>query len=1148
MKLTGFFKCLCAASAVALTPQVAMADLLLEEYFEYNSGDLAGQGKWVKVGTQAGSQCLDVVDSPLTYPGYLDAAKGKAAKITYSTGSDCNQDRDCAIPFVEQANTFTSGKLYASFIINVSDPTSDDVYSLGFSQGIRDTGVISGKAVTEFAKLFIKKGTDANTCQLGIAMNTSTPVTTQDNVPLNTNILVVIAFEFNPATSGGDTAYMWVNPATNLAEEPAEGKLTAAASTARVSRSLGIQGFSLRQGTTPTKHGSTLLFDALRIGTAWSDLFVSQGGSEKPIETAISVKPSAIDLTPNGSAVLQGMTATGKFTVRGTALGGDITLACSNSAVVVSPTTISAADAMSDAGAEVTVSYTATTADALNATITLSSEGATDVSVPVSASVLPVASKASFAFLNNQSEPYSVYCYTGSMAKVSYVDNATKTIYVQDMTGAIRINASGFETLPFAEGDKVKNMYLMRLEDKATYEPVTLEIGTVTSQGNTVTPAEVDFSVIKTDPDSYLYKLCKVSDVTLSPATNETWGSTTVAAADQLGSGRVGVFAGTDLAGQNVPTSALSVTGISTSAGSPVIKMRRAADLEVVAAPAAELSIETIASDVDLSQWLAIGQSYNIGTLRVTYNGLTRDADVYVGGAARNMFSLSTATIPAGAGTVDIAVTYTPTAVGKHTANVTIDATPTELSTSRSIAVKAYDPAKLPQLSVDSSALVPFTATVGEQQQQTISYTVADGLDYGTVKVEPAGAFILGSSSMLKAGTYNLTITFKPQTAGTHNAVVTFSTPMAEDVTVALTGTATGSAPVEEKQGDELTFGGTAVSTVTTDFTTTAATNSVLSLPEWKNVATAGTRAWWSYTDVESDNKMAKATLYDSKANEGSFGQMVLLSPRLSYNTERRLLCFNIMGKFLGDNLDARLDVAYVDAKYADENPANPAFATIEGLNIPATAEENGNWARYILDTENWQLDDEFYIAFILTGTRGRENAASYFVDDFSWGRTDVPFIRIDRQLVEADAMKNAEHTSPEITVTGFNLNSPIEVSVSGTHGKCFTPSVTELPAEGGKVSLKFLTQESGVHNGVLTLNSGDSQSHILLNYNVSDVETGLDSADIASGLVKVFDLMSRNLLNDVTPAAAQAFMNCRPGTVFIVIDANGNATKYVGK
>lgn len=1144
MNLSRLITSACVALAAILGTVPAQGVLLHEDYFEYTLGDLAGQGKWVQAGTQVGSQCLNVVGSPLTYPGYLDAARGNAVNITYSTGTDNNQDRDCAMPFVPQSETFTSGKLYASFLINVSDPSADAVYSLGFAQGIRDTGIIGGKAVTEYGRLFISKGSNDGTCKLGIAMNTSSAVESVDNVPLNTTVLVVIALEFN-AGSGGDTAYMWVNPATNLTEEPAEGKLTAASASARVSPTLGLQGFSLRQGTTATKHGSTFLLDALRIATEWTDLFPASTGGETPVAPKIVVKPELINLTPSGSAILQGMTASTTFSVRGSNLTGDITIASNNSALVLDATTVSAADAMSADGARVSVSYTATSPDALAAAITLSSEGATELTVPVVANVQPVTEKNSFAFLNNQSVAYEVYKYTGNLAKVSYVDNVAKQVYIQDLVGGIRIDCQYLESIPLQEGDKVKDMYLMRMEDKATYQPVLPEIGTVTSQGNTLSASETNFSEMKTDIESSLYRLVTVNNITLEPAEGAVWGSSTVAAKDELGAGRVGVFAGSDLADKLVPSSAVAVTGISTSATAPVVKMRRAEDLKAEADEVPHLDIESIASDLDLNQWLAIGRSYTVGTLRVSYAGLTRDADVWVGGTNRGMFSLSTSVIPAGKGTVDIVVTYTPTATGMHKATVSIDATPTELSASRNINVKAYDPANLPTLSVDASALKPFSAKVGETQMQTVSYTVTNGLDMGSIKVEPAGAFILSSASMLKSGTYNLNITYRPQTEGTHTAIVTFSTPMADNVELAISGSTTAGADPEQKQGDELSFGGTAQTLVNTEFTTGAATNTVLSIDGWKNVASIGTRAWWNYTDTESGNQMAKATLYDSKAVEGQPAQMVLLSPRLSYATDVRLLCFNIMGKFLGNNLDARLDVAYVDARQADANPANPIFSVISGLNIPATAEENGTWARYILDTENWQLDDEFYIAFILTGTRGKENAATYFVDDFSWGRQDVPFIRLSHQILEQEAEPNVEHNSEFITVKGFNLNDPIKVSVSGTHGANFTPSVTQLPAEGGQLNLKFLTDTVGEHNAVLTLSSGNSQSHVLLSYKAT-ATSGVEN--IASATVLTLVDINGNVVLRGSEAQVRSYLSAQPGKVFIVIDADGNATKRVSR
>lgn len=803
MKLSKLIRCWCLAGAIALVPQVSEARLLLEDYFEYTPGDLAGQGGWLKIGTQAGSQLLNVVQSPLTYTGYQYAPRGNAAKITYSTGDDQLQDRDCGIPLVDQADAFKSGKLYASFLINVSDPSTDAVYSVGFTQGIATTGMVAGKAVTEYGKLWVMQGTEEGTCKLGITMTSGTPKSFIDNVSLNETHLVVIGFEFTDAPSGqgGDTAALWVDPATDSTEAPTEGRVEDAA-TAQVSRKLGLQGFSLRQGTTGTKHGSTFVLDALRIGTEWADLFPAQGGEEKPVETAIKVNPQAINFTPNGSSILQGMTAESTMTVRGTGLKGDITITSSNPSLRVEPVTVLAADAMSDAGATVTVSYTATTATALSGSLTLSSEGAPEVAVPVSAAVTAVPDKSSFAFLNNQSEVDGIYRYTGSMAKISYVDQKGKAIYIQDPAGAIKIDCQYIDgELKYSVGDKLKNIYLMRTEETAVYQPVLPEIGTLASSGNTVTPSEATFSEIKADPESYLYRLLTITDVTLSPSTGAVWSQGTVAATDAKGSGRVGVFAGTDLDSQTVPSLAKAITGISTSTGAPVLKMRGSADLTTAESKAPELTIETIPSGEDMSGWLAIGKTYNLGTMRVTYSGLTADAEVYVGGANRGMFSLSTETLPAGSGSVDIAVSYTPTSVGVHKGNVTINATPTELSTSRSITAKAYDPGKLPSVTVSTDGLKGFVAKVGEIQKQTISYTVTNGLDYGSIKVEPAGAFLISSASLLKSGTGNLEISYKPQVAGTHTATITFTSPMAPEITVAVSGTASGETQTETKQG-----------------------------------------------------------------------------------------------------------------------------------------------------------------------------------------------------------------------------------------------------------------------------------------------------------------------------------------------------------
>ena len=90
----------------------------------------------------------------------------------------------------------------------------------------------------------------------------------------------------------------------------------------------------------------------------------------------ITVNPSALDMTAT-----TGETATATFTVGGVNLTGNVTLALddANGVYSITPTTISAADAMN--GVDVTVTYAPTTFGTQTATITLNSADAEDVTV-----------------------------------------------------------------------------------------------------------------------------------------------------------------------------------------------------------------------------------------------------------------------------------------------------------------------------------------------------------------------------------------------------------------------------------------------------------------------------------------------------------------------------------------------------------------------------------------------------------------------------------------------------------------------------------------------------------------------------------------------------------------------------------------------
>lgn len=1128
-------------------PFSAHAELLLEENFDYPVGDLYKQGTWILSTTNTADQ-ISVVDNPLTLKGYQDAAKGKAAKMT-ADGKASTQHY--AVKATD--NAILTGKIYASFLLNVqAAPAKGSPYLITFAGANKNGYTDKNTSLSQHGRIHLLPGSSANTCKLAYSKytgmaNLNTSHYYASELEIGKTYLIVMSYEFVEGTKN-DVFNVWVSPTPSTTEPTPDYSEYNAAD---VSATYGIQGVRLYQYK-GTHESATAIVDALRIATTWADLFPDDGGDDPVTGAVISPSLTSVSFDTADGYLMQHLSSEKTIVVKAKNLTEDITVESSVPGLELSATTISKDDACSDAGAKLTLKFTASKTDALPAAITLKSAGAPDVTVNLTATIIPVTDEPRFSALNLTQEADGIYYrYTGTMAKVSYVDEVNKDIYMQDMTGAIRIYYGYLDVTecPLKAGDQVKNLYVTRVDDLRgrAFIPLISAIGEVTASGKEVTPAEVSFTEMKGDLDSYLYKLVTVKDVTITRNDGAKWADTGFEASDELGQGRVRAFKGSDIIGTEVPAFAPAVTGISTSVGAPIVTVRSAADVQ--AAPAEMEISHEIKINAAEYQKINVPVEYAVFTVKAT--ALTAPVSVWIGGKNRDMFSVDKETIPAGSGIHQIKVTYNPTKTGTHEARINFETTPTELNAGYSMTARAYDPENPPVITVDDSALKPFSAKVGETHKQTITYTVKNLVNYGAMKVASANGFLISSTSTpLYDGTYNLEISFTPQAEGTFTNTITFSADLAETVTVNISGSTTGGQEPEQTQGDKLVFEGPARSFYSTDFSSTCADNTPIKLDGWKNVAAQGTRAWWSTT--REGNQMVKVTAYDSKAAESTPCQMLLLSPRLDFaNADQRLLCFNVMGLMMTDNMTDRLDVAYVDAKAAEADPENAAFNVIEGLNIPCIADENGEWARYVLDLDAWEMPDEFYVAFVFTSDRGKDNVVSYFIDDFSWGRTDMPFIRSSHQLIETAAPAGRTFTSEEITATGFNLTEPIKLSLAGTHAKNFTLSTTELPAEGGKFTVDFLSEEQQEHTAIVSMQSGsDALSHVMfvINTDMAAIDgitaEGTDWGDAVS----VFDISGRVLLSNAPVADALRLMKADRGTLYIVRTAAGDTFKYIAK
>lgn len=510
---------------------------------------------------------------------------------------------------------------------------------------------------------------------------------------------------------------------------------------------------------------------------------------------------------------------------------------------------------------------------------------------------------------------------------------------------------------------------------------------------------------------------------------------------------------------------------------------------------------------------VAIGSSTTFATYAVEYANLENPIDVYLTGANRNQFEVSTETIPAGSGKATITLTYKPQAIGKHTARINFESSVSTLNTGFAATGIAWDPENPPMIVVHSGGLTPFTCKAGEQQKQTITVTTSDLPDYGKAAVKGLsnGAFIISTATLLKNGNTQINITFKPLVPGDYEEVIEFSGIKAVTETIRISGKATENGTTEDREGDRLPLDDSKPLASYVQNFDGVTKNKPLSIEGWKNLAQVGNRAWWGYTWADG-NSAAKVTPYDSKMEETTPCVMTLVSPALDFkNTPNPVLTFKVMGTLMRDGMADQLEVCYIE-KDGEGMYVQP----INGLNIPASPDKNEEWVPYTIDLKGLDLADVFFIGFRFNSSRGAESTTSYYIDDFSWGQTNVPLIRPNIREGSFKATAGKKATSPDIEIEGIALTSDIKISLYGAHKGFFTLSTTTLPAAGGKFNLDFLNTEPGEYAVEVDLNSEGAPLTAVIVGVQNETATGITDVIVdLSQPVSVYDIQGRALITN---------------------------------
>ena len=818
----------------------------------------------------------------------------------------------------------------------------------------------------------------------------------------------------------------------------------------------------------------------------------------------ITLSPSAVGF----NYVFIGNTYTQTVNVKAKNLRGDITLnGMTTGEVELSTTTITKSDAESSEGYNLTITLTPTDENIYQETVVFNTQDADMVTLSIFWAAMPTTDVADIATLKAKpTDDYTNYKYTGE-AIVTAIGK--KYIYMQDATGGLAVNDNWGDFPTVKVGDKISGFVVNTTSyfGAINAQPVQGSGIEVLAENQTVEPVVTTLADLKTNAKTLHAQLVKVDNVTFTKNAGETFNADMINPSinDGTADGTFNIFE--SIYGTTVPTEPVSIVGVSTSASAAVVGARTADDFitAVTGEPALNITDEML--------FEGTAAPINVATeyvkLKVEAANLPSAVSIYITGTNNKMFSLSTEEIPAGTSTTDVIVTYTPTAVGKHTARINFEsADMPELNTAFTLNTVCIDPANPPTIIVEPMELPEFSAKVGEQQQQTLKVTTKGLPDYGKVKImgEGEGAFLINNTMLMKEMEQTLTVTFKPKAEGTFTERLEFSALEAETFYVTITGTTSGGADPGDKEGDDLPLTAENPLTLLNENFDNITNNKPISIEGWKNVAMEGKRAWWG-SDADGE-KTAKVTAYDSNVEIGKATpcEMLLVTPPLDFvNSKAKMFTFRVMGNLLTEGMTDLLELCYIDLEGGEMN-----VFPVE-LTMPNIADLNNEWQEYHLNLEGQDLADVFFMGFRFKSQLGRENSAIYYIDDVTYGRDDLPMITPSATQLAFESTKGATTVSEEITLETLNTTEPITLSLGGPNKSNFELTVTELPATGGKFAVKFQSDEIGVHEAYVKVSSrGAADVYIPVSVNNKD-NSGIVSITFeASPDVTVYDLSGR--------------------------------------
>lgn len=1034
------------AWAAILSVATMQAAVLLNEHFDrpagtlssstWSSGSLPTDSNWHTY--SPGSVQFQVVNGQLTKADYCSATSGKAVQYT------ANHSRDYIL-FPQALNAVAGNKAYMAFLLKASElqtssgatsasNANNSILAFAINPSNNALGSLNGRVLIQTV--------DESHYKLGVSRRGETPQFASQSLSTNSTYLVVAEYSFVEGEKN-DIVSLYIDP-TPASQTIAVSSINPGTASADAEMLAGVALCS--NGNTPT----SMLIDEIRVATSWDELWED---SSVPTPTITAANSLAFGDVTIGEA------AERTITIQGADLRGGISVSSDAAALVPAVSSIAKADA--ETGYNLTLTLTAPKEGAGSANLTLSSSGASDLIVAVSWNgVKPVPPVGSELLLNGSFEDYSCNAIFGcsfddwsfpigsASANTDDVIDGDAAMQFTPTQNAVLDQGVTLTDAVYAAG----TLFELKLHYKVLSLPAEKSIDIdcywePAGSGDAVAMKQHEAAILQR---------------AIATEASSDWEELVLTTSKPAGSAYFRVRVKVPKNG-SVLFDGFSL--VRTESSEPYL----------LVTPSKLSPVET-----------TIGNTVTFRTLHIEQGNLNGATNFELSYTNADQFSLSSATLPADQGSCDLIITYAPTGAGAHVAYLSIinDSHPL-LNQSIKLEGVCTDPSAQPSITVSPATLPDFEAVAGQMEEQTITVTSANCIDFAYLSMTHVSgeAFTVDASMLPKNSTSELTITFRPQEEGTYQSILRIYSQSNEFETVEITlnGTGIPATPETVDWATEFQWDLSNPRALLVEPFDAVSHNTTLAIEGWQNVAAADQRPWWGFDAsetqiMEGEGKFAKATAYQFGKESTGTWEMWLVTPALDYkNAGSKIFTFSVMGQYLADEGNqSALEIYYIDAT----DPSNVFFQNLtESFGIPATSEDNEQWRTFFLDLAPFEetMADVFFMAFRFVGPNGNEGAITYYIDDVSWGRTDLPTISVDVVQIVETAEPNKEKTVGEIHVTTRNLTAPISVEVKGSNPDKFTLSSGTLPAEGGVLTVSFQSDKEGVHEAYIEISSSEA-------------------------------------------------------------------------